>query len=76
MFPEMVADFFGRARTGSLVGVFFAVAGATSAVGPFVAGWIFDRDGTYTVAFWLSAGFNVLALALLAFARPPARPTS
>jgi len=75
MFPAMVADFFGRARAGSLVGVYFAVAGATSAFGPFAAGWIYDRDGTYSPALWLSAGFNVLALALLTFTRPPARRT-
>ena len=75
MFPAMVADFFGRARAGSLVGAFFAVAGATSALGPLAAGWIFDRSGTYEPALWMSAGCNVLALVLLAFTRPPARRT-
>jgi len=74
MFPAMVADFFGRARAGSLVGAFFAVAGATSALGPLAAGWIFDHTGTYVSALWLSAGFNVLSLLLLAFTRPPRRP--
>ena len=71
MFPAMVADFFGRARAGSLVGVFFAAAGGTSALGPLAAGFIYDRDGTYGPALWMSAGCNVLALALLVFTRPP-----
>jgi MFS transporter, OFA family, oxalate/formate antiporter len=74
MFPAMVADFFGRARAGSLVGTFFAVAGATSALGPLAAGWIFDRSGSYEPALWLSAGFNGVALVLLVFTRPPAHP--
>jgi MFS family permease len=73
MFPAMVADFFGRARAGSLVGVFFAAAGATSAVGPLAAGWIYDRSGSYDPALWMSAGFNALALVLLAVTRPPVR---
>ncbi len=75
MFPAMVADFFGRARAGSLVGAFFAVAGATSALGPLGAGWSFDRTGTYAPALWASAALNVLSLILLAFTRPPPRRT-
>jgi MFS family permease len=71
MFPAMVADFFGPARAGSLVGVFFATAGATSALGPLAAGWAYDRSGSYGPALWVSAGFNALALGLLAFTRPP-----
>ena len=73
MFPAMVADFFGRARAGSLFGVFFAVAGGTSALGPFAAGFIHDRSGSYGPALWMSAGCNALALALLVLTRPPAR---
>jgi OFA family oxalate/formate antiporter-like MFS transporter len=73
MFPAMVADFFGRARAGSLFGVYFAVAGGTSALGPLAAGFIHDHDGSYVLALWLSAAFNALALALLAVTHPPAR---
>lgn len=73
MFPAIVADFFGRARAGSLVGIFFATAGAMSALGPLGAGWIYDRHATYGPALWMSAAFNTLALALLLFAHPPSR---
>jgi len=38
---------------------------------PLAAGLIYDRAGDYQLAWWLSAGFNTLALILLAFARPP-----
>ncbi len=71
LFPSVVSDFFGREHSGSLVGVLFALAAPLSAAGPLVAGWIYDRTGGYGPAWWLSAGFNVLALALLACARPP-----
>ena len=72
LFPAVVSDFFGREHSGSLVGLLFTLAAPLAAGGPVGAGWIYDRTGGYEPAWWLSAGFNVLALALLACARPPA----
>jgi MFS family permease len=72
MFPALVADFFGREQAGSLVGALFALAGCASAWGPLAAGFIYDRSGSYALAWWLSAAFNALALAFLAWAQPPA----
>jgi MFS transporter, OFA family, oxalate/formate antiporter len=71
IFPAMVADFFGRAHAGGLVGLLFGLAGPTAALGPVGAGWIYDRFGGYGLAWWLSAGLNLAALALLARARAP-----
>ncbi len=71
LFPAIVGDFFGRAEAGRLVGFLFALAGSLAAAGPLGAGAIYDATGHYTWAFLLSAGFNGLALALLALARPP-----
>ena len=73
LFPSIISDFFGRDRAGSLVGIYFAVAGAATALGPFGAGAIHDATGSYTLAFVLSAGFNLAALAALVTARPPRR---
>ncbi len=73
LFPATVADIFGRQQAGSLVGILFGMAGSMSAIGPVVAGWIYDRSGSYAGAFWLSAGFNALALLLLAFLHLPRR---
>jgi len=72
LFPAAVADFFGREQAASLAGLLFALAGSLAAWGPLAAGFIHDRAGDYQLAWWLSAGFNALALILLAFARPPA----
>ena len=74
MFPALVADFFGREHAGSLVGLLFATAGGACALGPLGAGLLFDRLGDYSLAWWLSAGFNAIALGLLVFVRPPGSP--
>ena len=73
LFPAMIADFFGRARAGSLVGLLFAMAGSMAAFGPLSAGFIYDRTGGYGPAWIGSAALNVVALTLLAWARPPRR---
>jgi MFS family permease len=73
LFPAVVADFFGRERAGSLVGVLFAMSGSMAALGPLAAGFIYDRTGSYGPAWVGSAALNVAALGLLAWARPPRR---
>ncbi len=76
IFPALVTDFFGRDHAGTLVGILFATAAAAAAWGPLATGFIYDRAGSYALAWWLSAGFNTLALALLAFTRPPDAPSA
>jgi MFS family permease len=72
LFPATVADAFGRERAGTIAGLLFALAGSMAALGPVVAGFIYDRAGDYQLAWWLSAGCNALALLLLASFRIPA----
>jgi len=73
MLPATVSDFFGRRHAGALVGMYFGLGAPIIALGPVGAGWIYDRTGGYTLAWWLSAAANGLALALLAGARAPRR---
>ena len=72
VFPALVADYFGRAHAGAIVGRMFAAAGSTAAIGPYVAALIFDASGSYRAAFAIAAGLNGAALAL-ALALPPVR---
>lgn len=72
LFPATVADVFGREHAGTLAGLLFATAGSLAALGPVVAGFIYDRAGDYRLAWWLSAGCSAFALLLLAFFRVPA----
>jgi MFS family permease len=71
LFPAIVADFFGHAHAGSLVGFLFMLSGSTAAWGPLAAGAVYDATGTYRGAFMVSAAFNLLAAALLGACRPP-----
>jgi len=69
--PGLAGDFFGRASSGAIVGLIFALSGSLAAVGPFVAGAMFDATGSYRTAFLLSALCNLAALALVGVLRPP-----
>ena len=73
LMPAIVADFFGPAHAGSLVGLIFTIAGPTASLGPVLGGWVFDVTGTYAWAFWAAAALNVLAAGLIGLARPPGR---
>ena len=72
LFPAAVADYFGREHAASIAGLLFALAGSMAAWGPLAAGFIYDRAGSYQLAWGLGAGFNALALLVLVFARPDA----
>ena len=77
VFPALVADYFGRAHAGAIVGRIFASAGSMAAVGPYVAALIFDATASYRMAFAIAAGLNALALVFatrLPAVTPPAGP--
>jgi MFS family permease len=59
--PAMVADRFGGPHFGTIVGMGLVGAAAGSALGPWLAGYVFDRTGSYFVAFAIAAGCGVLA---------------
>lgn len=64
LFPAVVGDHFGRTHAGAIVGLIFAGGGSLAAIGPSVAGYLYDSTGSYRLSFVLSGGSNVLALAL------------
>jgi len=55
---------FGRAHVASIVGAIFAFAAAPSALGPYLAGWLYDATGTYALVFLIAAALNGLAFLL------------
>jgi MFS family permease len=73
LFPALVGDFFGRAEVGAIVGFIFALAGSPAAFGPLIAGYMYDAAHSYTAAFELSAGLNLIALLLLFLLKKPQR---
>ncbi len=61
LIPAMVSDRFGGKHFGSIVGVGLMGSAAGSALGPWMAGFLFDLTGSYMPAFAIAAGCGVLA---------------
>jgi predicted MFS family arabinose efflux permease len=61
LIPAMVSDRFSGPHFGAIVGMGLLGSAIGSAVGPWMAGFLFDRTGSYTVAFALAAGCGLAA---------------
>ncbi|HEX4209703.1 MAG TPA: MFS transporter [Candidatus Binataceae bacterium] len=73
LFPALIGDFFGRIAVGAIVGFIFALAGSPAAFGPLIAGYIYDGTHSYSAAFELSAGLNLIAFLLVFRLKKPLR---
>ncbi|HSG76862.1 MAG TPA: MFS transporter [Burkholderiales bacterium] len=67
--PAMVSDRFGGPHFGTIVGVGLMGAAVGSALGPWMAGLLFDRTGSYMLAFAIAAGCGLAAGAAAWWAR-------
>ena len=61
LIPAMVSDRFGGLHFGAIVGVGLMGSAAGSALGPWMAGLVFDRTGSYMLAFALAGAAGVAA---------------
>jgi MFS family permease len=59
--PAMVSDRFSGLYFGSIIGIGLFGSAAGSAVGPLLAGHLFDRTGNYHAAFMIAATCGVIA---------------
>ena len=55
--PALIGESLGFEKMGEILGVINLFWGVGSAVGPFVAGYMFDAMGSYKVGFMLAAAF-------------------
>ncbi len=76
LFPAIVGDFFGRLAVGRILGFSWAIAASAACFGPVIAGYLFDRTGSYASAFILSAALNLVAACLVLLLKRPAAPTT
>ncbi len=76
LFPAIIGDYFGRLQAASVIGAVFTIAGVASAIGPLLAGYIYDLGRSYQPAFLLGALTNFLALILLFLSQPPLKKSS
>jgi len=61
LIPAMVSDRFSGAHFGAIVGVGLMGSAAGSALGPLIAGRLYDITGSYTLAFLIATGCGVVA---------------
>ena len=61
--PAMMSDRFSGPHFGSIVGLGLMGAAVGSALGPWLAGRLYDATASYTVAFLIAAGCGVVAVA-------------
>ncbi len=68
-----VANYFGPAAFASMLGAQLPFSNAISATAPFLVGFVYDVQGSYTPAFYAVAAFSAFAGLLLLVAVPPFR---
>jgi MFS family permease len=61
--PAMISDRFGGPSFGTIIGVLLVGSSAGSAVGPWMAGFIFDRTSSYMLAFAIAAACGIVTAA-------------
>ena len=71
MMPYLLADRFGRNVLGTAYGMLnFICAGIFGGLGPVVTGYLYDLQGSYTVAWVIQLAALVLATFLILFLKP------
>jgi len=71
LIPAIIGDIFGVSSMGTILGLLTLGAGTGAAVGPVLAGYIFDIQGSYSLAFWLAAALSVSAAFAASLLKPP-----
>lgn len=69
LWAAYIGDIFGMTALATLYGFAMLVAGIVGATGPVLFGWIFDRFGSYSGAYVLSAVSLLIALIFVQLTR-------
>lgn len=70
LMSPLVAELFGMREHGLILGVCLFCQTIGGALGPFMAGYIFDSTGSYQSAFTVSAAFAVIGIIMAIMLRP------
>ncbi|MBI4289087.1 MAG: MFS transporter [Chloroflexi bacterium] len=60
--PLLTSQFFGNRQFGAVFGALEFAYALGGAAGPLVAGWVYDRTGSYSIAFLLFFAAYVVAI--------------
>jgi MFS family permease len=66
-------NYFGLKAYPAVIGLWLAIQTSIGALAPFVAGYVFDKYGSYTPTFYSIAGLCFAGSLLLLLATPPRR---
>ena len=69
--PTFVGGYYGRTHYAQILGLIFPLTTVAEAVGPVLAGAIYDVTATYTLAFIVVIAFSSAGLICAILARPP-----
>ncbi|MCG8635400.1 MAG: MFS transporter [Desulfobacterales bacterium] len=73
LISPLVTKFFGTKSLGFLLGIVIFSSTIGGAIGPLLAGYIFDLTESYKIVFWILAGLSASAIAITASLRPVIR---
>jgi len=76
LMSPIVAELFGLSSVGALLGIVNFAATIGCATGPVLAGWLFDINGSYQLAFLICVAVSITGLILTLFLKPTHRQIS
>jgi MFS family permease len=71
-FSPLIAEFFGIKSHGALFGIAMFSGTFGGALGPVMAGYVFDVTGAYSGAIWICIVISVLGFVLISLLKPVA----
>jgi len=66
----IVAEIFGIRSHGTILGIIVCFGTTGGAIGPIIAGQIFDLTGSYTIAFWTLIAVSACSLGIILSLKP------
>ncbi len=75
LISPLIADLFGTKAHGTLFGFSSFISTIGGAIGPLIAGRIFDVSGSYSLVFWIVIGFAGVGLLLSLLLKPIEKQT-
>ncbi len=60
--PSLVREYFGRTNFGTVFGLLMGINMLGGIIGPPLAGWVFDNQGSYQGIWFVFAGLAAAAL--------------
>jgi MFS family permease len=70
VYGAIPAELFQGKHFGTIFGTLSSASILGAACGPWLTGWVYDRTGSYTPAFWLAIGLCLISIACIWLAAP------